>query len=253
MYRRLPGSAGPAPCYPLPRMWDTLVGFGTFLYEQGVIIVQAVLSLYIVVNPAGASSVFLGLTKDATPTERFGIALRACIAGIIILSIFGLSGTFLFTYLKITGWSLRVAGGIIMFAFAFSLARGREKEFFGGTQPDTDPSHLKNIAYYPLAVPLIASPASITLVVTLSPHGTDTHAQFVLLTSIVLVCAICFLNMMRLGWMLERKGPGLSLIMPRLWGLVLAIISVQFIKDGLVEVLPQLARAWHSGIPAAGP
>jgi len=234
---------------------DSLVAFGQFLYEQGVIIAQAVLSLYIVVNPSGASSVFLGLTKEATPAQRFGIALRACIAAIVILSVFGLSGTFLFKYLKITGWSLRVAGGIIMFGFAFSLARGKEKEFFGtiGDDPDTDPAHLKNLAYYPLAVPLLASPASITLVITLSPHGTDTHAQFVLLTSIVLVCGICFLNMMRLGWMLEKKGPGLALIMPRLWGLVLAIISVQFIKDGLVEVLPQLAKAWHAGIPAAAP
>ena len=234
-------------------MWESIVAFGTFLYEQGLIIIQAVLSLYIVVNPSGASSVFLGLTKDATPAERFGIALRACIAGIVILSIFGLSGTFLFKYLKITGWSLRVAGGIIMFAFAFNLARGREKEFFGMADPDTEKSHLSNIAYYPLAVPLLASPASITLVITLSPHGTDTHAQFVLLTSIVLVCAICFLNMMRLGWMLEKKGPGMSLIMPRLWGLVLAIISVQFIADGLVEVLPKFAAAWNSGLPAETP
>jgi len=234
-------------------MWESIVAFGTYLYEQGLIIIQAVLSLYIVVNPSGASSVFLGLTKDATPAQRFGIALRACIAGVIILSIFGLSGTFLFKYLKITGWSLRVAGGIIMFAFAFNLARGREKEFFGVGQPDTDRSHLSNIAYYPLAVPLIASPASITLVITLSPQGTDTHAQFVLLTSIILVCGICFLNMMRLGWMLEKKGPGMSLIMPRLWGLVLAIISVQFIADGLIEILPKFAAAWQQGIQAAPP
>jgi len=34
---------------------------------------------------------------------------------------------------------------------------------------------------------------------------------------------------------------------------VLAIISVQFIMDGLVEVLPRLAAAWHTGIPAAAP
>jgi multiple antibiotic resistance protein len=230
-----------------------MVDLGKVLWEQAELIVKSVLALYIVVNPSGASSVFLGLTKDATPTERFGIALRACVTGIVLLSIFGLSGTILFKYLKINGWSLQVAGGIIMFGFAFNLARGREKEFFGIGQPDDKTPTLRNVAYYPLAVPLIASPASITTVVALSPRGTDTHAQFVLLTSIILVCAICFLNMMRLGWMLEKKGPGISLIMPRLWGLVLAIISVQFIADGVLEVLPQFAAKWHSGIPVGPP
>ena len=235
-------------------MWETLVATGHWLWDQATIIVQAMISLYIVVNPAGASSVFVGLTEDATPHQRFGIALRACIVAAIVLIIFGLSGTFLFKYLKITGWSLRVAGGIIMFGLAFSLVRGREKEFFGGIDIETNPARLKNIAYYPLAIPLLASPASIMLVITLSPAGTDIHGQFVLLTSILLVCGIAFLNMLRLGWQLERKGPGLSLVMPRLWGLVLAIIAVQFIAEGVVEVLkevlPDLAAAWHKGVPS---
>ncbi|MHC4955808.1 MAG: MarC family protein [Planctomycetota bacterium] len=232
-------------------MWESLTEFGNFVWMEATKIAAWVISIYIVVNPAGASSVFLGLTKDATPAERFGIALRACVTGALILFIFGLSGTFFFKYLRIAGWSLRVAGGIIMFAFAMSLVRGREKEFFGASDPDGAAKAKHNIAYYPLAVPLIASPASITLVITLSPAGTDTLAQFALLVSITLVCGICFLNMMRLGWMLEKKGPGLSLIMPRLWGLLLAIISVQFIYEGVREILPALAEAWHKGTPPA--
>ncbi|MHC4450709.1 MAG: MarC family protein [Planctomycetota bacterium] len=217
-------------------------------WAEVLILVQSVISLYIVVNPSGASSVFMGLTKDLTRAERFGIALRACIAGFVILTVFGLSGTFLFSYLKITGWSLRVAGGIIMFAFAFNLVRGREKEFFGLDDPDTDRSHHTNMAYYPLAVPLLASPASIMLVITLSPAGTDVHKQTMLLVSIAIVCGIAFLNMLRLALRLEKKGPGLALVMPRIWGMILAIISVQFIVEGVTELLPSMARAWQSGL-----
>ncbi|MHC4408677.1 MAG: MarC family protein [Planctomycetota bacterium] len=217
-------------------------------WAEVLILVQSVISLYIVVNPSGASSVFMGLTKDLTRAERFGIALRACIAGFVILTVFGLSGTFLFSYLKITGWSLRVAGGIIMFAFAFNLVRGREKEFFGLDDPDTDRSHHTNMAYYLLAVPLLDRPASIMLVIPLWPAGTDVHKQTMLLVSIAIVCGIAFLNMLRLALRLEKKGPGLALVMPRIWGMILAIISVQFIVEGVTELLPSMARAWQSGL-----
>ena len=217
-------------------------------WAEVLILVQSVISLYIVVNPAGASSVFMGLTKDLSRAERFGIALRACIAGFVILTIFGLSGTFLFRYLKITGWSLRVAGGLIMFAFAFNLVRGREKEFFGLGDPDTDRSHHTNMAYYPLAVPLLASTASIMLVITLSPAGTDLYRQTLLLVSIAIVCGIAFLNMIRLSIKLEKKGPGLALVMPRIWGMILAVIAIQFIVEGIIELLPAFARAWQAGL-----
>jgi multiple antibiotic resistance protein len=201
-----------------------------------------------VVNPSGASSVFMALTRDMTRAERFGIALRACITAIVVLTIFGLTGTFLFRYLKITGWSLRVAGGFIMFSFAFNLVRGREKEFFGLDKVDTDRSHHNNVAFTPLAIPLLASPAAIMLVITLSPAGTNMQKQIILLLSIVIVCGISFLNMLRLSWRIEKKGPGLALVMPRIWGMILAIISVQFIADGIVELLPSLAKAWQSGL-----
>ena len=230
-------------------MWDWLVDATSRAGHELLILVQSVISLYIVVNPSGAASVFMGMTKGTSRAERLGIALRACIAATAILTVFGLSGTFLFKYLHNTGWSLRVAGGIIMFGFAFALVRGREKEFFGGDDVAEEDAPLKNMAYYPLAVPLLASPASITLVITLSPAAKDTYSQFILLASIAIVCAIAFLNMLRLGLRLEKKGPGLALVMPRFWGLILAIIAVQFIYEGVREILPELARAWHSGIP----
>ena len=146
---------------------------------------------------------------------------------------------------------LQVAGGIIMFAFAFSLARGREKEFFGASEVDPESKALLNIAYYPLAVPLLASPASITLVITQSAGGQETPPRMILIFSLAFICAIAFLNMLRLGIRIEKKGPGLGLIMPRFWGLLLAVISVQYICDGILEVLPDLAPEWRTGTPSA--
>jgi len=127
-----------------------------WLISESLIFFPTVVALYIVVNPAGASSVFMGLTRDTDRPHRFAIALRATVSAFIVLAVFGFTGNYLFDFLHIKSWALQIAGGIIMFAFAFSLARGREKEFFGEAEMDAESKAKLNIAYYPLAVPLLA-------------------------------------------------------------------------------------------------
>ena len=214
-----------------------------FLAEQGKIIMTSVLGLYIVVNPSGVASIFLGLTKDMEPGPRRMIAIRAVVTGAILLMCFAVAGTYLFRYFKITGAALQIAGGIFVFGVAFALARGKEGEFFGETQEQAAAKGAPgSVAYYPLAVPLIAGPASITFVMTLTPEATNPWSWGVLLAAIGSVTFLTLLSMLRLVRMQERLGPGLSLIWPRIMGLVLAVIAVQFVIDGVEEVVLRYAE-----------
>jgi multiple antibiotic resistance protein len=226
--------------------------------------VQAFLSLYIVVNPTAVSSVFLGITKQATTAERRRIAFVAALTGGIVLAAFALAGTFLFQVFKITGAALEIAGGIIVFNLAYALVRGREHEFFGkaGEEASEKGVH-KSVAYTPLAVPLIAGPASITVVMTLSAQATGlktdltdlsrftTMRLWILLGVIGVVALLSFLSMLRVLRLEDRLGPGISLILPRIMGLVLAVIAVQFVVHGLAAILPELGAAWRSSAPPA--
>jgi len=224
--------------------------------------VQAFLSLYIVVNPATVSSVFLGVTKQAGAAERRKIAFLAALTGGITLAVFALAGTFLFKIFKITGAPLEIAGGIIVFNLAYALVRGREAEFFGkvGDEAANAGAH-KSVAYTPLGVPMIAGPASITVVMTLSAKATGPLTDvtdfsrfkvmqlWILLAVIGVVSFLCFLSMIRVLRLEDRFGPGLSLIMPRIMGLVLAVIAIQFVVHGVTAILPELGAAWRSAPP----
>jgi multiple antibiotic resistance protein len=244
----------PAACYALG-MEEELKSF-----LQGFA-VQAFLSLYIVVNPTTVSSVFLGITRQASAAERRRIAFLASLTGGIVLAAFALAGTFLFHVFKITGAALELAGGIIVFNLAYALVRGREHEFFGKAGEDAaEAGAHKSVAYTPLAVPLIAGPASITVVMTLSakatgPMGVTDLSRFttlrlwILLGVIGVVALRCFLSMLKVLRLEDRFGPGLSLIAPRIMGLILAVISVQFVVHGLEAILPELGKAWRSGGP----
>jgi multiple antibiotic resistance protein len=212
-------------------------------------IIQNLFAIYIVVNPRVVSSIFLGLTKKYTPVQRFRIALRAVLAGGVTLAAFALAGTYLFQFFRIGAASLQIAGGIIVFGLAFALARGKEHQFFGDLNEQEAESAPGAIAYTPLAVPLIAGPSSITVVMTLSAKSTDPVSRGVLIASIGVVAFLCFLSMLKVIKLQERMGHGLTLIMPRIMGLILAVIAVQFIVEGIEHLLPRFAAAWSTGLP----
>ena len=238
-------------------MKGAMVDLGGILPQTVETLVVSILGLYIVVNPSGVASVFLGLTKNASSGHRRVIALRASITAALILTFFALAGTWLMSRLHITSSSLQIAGGIFIFGLAFALARGKEKEFFGAATGEEEEeiasrAH-RSVAYSPLAVPMMAGPASITVVMTSSAKaGDDPYAWAALLIAIGATCLFCLLSMQRWIRIAEKHGPGFSSVTPRIMGLVLAVIAVQFIIDGISQILPRLAAA-ASGATPVGP
>jgi multiple antibiotic resistance protein len=219
-------------------VWDLLDEAGRRL----LILVQTVVSLYIVVNPPGVASVFLGMTHGLNAGQRRSVAFKAVIAGAIIMVAFAVAGSYLFQWLKITSAALQIAGGIFIFGLGFAMARGKESEYFGRPDPDTSHASPTAIAFYPLAMPMIASPAAIVVIMTTSAKTTDWSETANLLIAVGIVCALCLLSMLRYLRSLEKMGPGFAHVVPRVMGLVLAIIAVQFIIDGVAAVLPRLVE-----------
>ena len=57
-----------------------------------------------------------------------------------------------------------------------------------------------------------------------------------------MTCLLCLFSMLRWIKVEERRGPGFAAVAPRLMGLVLAVIAVQFMIDGIKELLPVFVR-----------
>ena len=213
----------------------------------------SIVSLYIVINPAAVAAVYLGLTRRLSADEQRRIALRAPITAAVILTSFALGGTFILGKLRITGAALEIAGGVFIFALAFALARGKEREFFGHLPDATGDRPSTSLAYSPIAVPMIAGPASITVVMTSATKAADDpYAWASLLVAIAVTCLLCFLSMRRWVRLAESRGPGFGSVLPRIMGLVLAVIAVQFIIDGVEEIVLQLAEVVRERLSSSG-
>ena len=214
--------------------------------------VLSLISLYIVVNPTAVAAVFLSLTQRLPTRERHKIAWRATISAAAILTFFALAGTYVLGNLRVTSAAVQIAGGVFIFALAFALVRGKEREFFGHFPEAVGDRGARSIAYSPIAVPLMAGPASITVVMTsASKAADDPYAWAALLLAIAVTFLLCALSMQRWIRLSERRGPGFASVLPKIMGLVLAVIAVQFMIDGVEAVVRRLVDVVRAGAPAS--
>src|SRR5262249_10214159 len=93
--------------------------------------------------------------------------------------------------------------------------------------------HVRDVAAFPLAIPLIAGPGAITATLLLAGRTTDNAGLAALIGIIVAtgcVCAITFLLADRVARALGVTG---NVVLSRLLGVLLAAFAVQFVIDGI--------------------
>ncbi len=199
---------------------------------------SALTTLMVTVDPPGLAPIFLSLTVGLTAPERRNVAVRATlIAGGIMLG-FAFFGQPVLGALGIGFPAFRIAGGLLLFWIAFEMIfelRGRRKTNVARTAIDED--HIRNIAAFPLAIPLMAGPGTITATMLIAGSA---GGEPVKLTALVLVialvsvsCLLVFLVSERLSKLLGVTG---NLVLTRLLGVILAALAVQFVIDGIKAV-----------------
>lgn len=195
---------------------------------------NAFVTLLVTIDPPGLAPLFLALTAGMNRTERMQVGVRASVIGFAVLAIFAVAGTAILAVFGITLPAFRVAGGLLLFVIAFEMIfarRNDRKEAQADVAITID--HIRNVAAFPLAIPLIAGPGAISATVLLSGTFAGPLA-LATLVGIILVCLLTtylvFLLAERIDGFLGETGRS---ILTRLLGVILAALAVQFVADGV--------------------
>ena len=130
------------------------------------IFIYLAVALFSVLNPIGTIPIFVGLTQGYTKNERSSVALTASINVCIILLISFFVGQYVLTFFGITITALRIAGGIIITNSGFSLLNGKFSKNKGiNKKVEKEIQERQHIALTPLAMPMLAGPGSISLLI----------------------------------------------------------------------------------------
>jgi multiple antibiotic resistance protein len=203
-------------------------------------LVSAFVTLFLVVEPIGLTPVFLSLTHELPRAARPSVAMRACAIAAVILIGAALVGSWLLKNLGISLAAFRISGGLLLFSIASEMVLGVRLQRETKTAEDAVRRQVRDVAAFPLGMPLMAGPGAITATLLLAGQTAGHLLPLVgLLGVIITVMAACmcvFLLAARFDYVLRATG---NIVLQRLLGIILAALAVQFVIDGIKSALAQ--------------
>jgi multiple antibiotic resistance protein len=200
---------------------------------------SALATLLVVADPIFLSALFLGLTNNLAVKEQREVALRGSIIALCILVAAGLGGAKLLQLLGISLSAFRIAGGLLLLSAAAEMVFDRRSQRLQATADTAiTVDHVKNIAAFPLAIPLMAGPGAITAMILLAGRAEGRMdylgGLFGVAALVVFACYLSFLAAERISKTMGITGRA---VITRLLGIILAALAVQFIIDGIIVLV----------------
>ena len=187
--------------------------------------IQAFVTLLVILDPPGATPIFLGLVADKTQKELVQLAWQAALVSLVIITFFSLFGRLLLEYMHVSIEALQAAGGLLLLYVSLELLTGRD---MGGENAKD-----KNIALVPLGTPLLAGPGAIVATMIFVQQINTPAQSFGLICAVVGVHIVIAISLMASTTILKViKDSGVTLL-SRIAGLLLAAIAVQMLVDAI--------------------
>ena len=199
--------------------------------------VSALLTLFVVVDPIAMAPTFLVVTEGMPRTSRQSVGRRASVLAGAILAGTALIGDKLLGILEISLPAFRIAGGLLLFWIAAEMVFGVRSRHEGEEAEQALEERVRNVAAFPLAIPLLAGPGAITATVLLAGRADDNWLLVGILIVVVFLvamsCWITFIFAERISGLLGRTG---NIVLSRLLGVLLAALAVQYVVDGIRSI-----------------
>jgi multiple antibiotic resistance protein len=190
-------------------------------------------------NPFSTAPLFVSLTSGTSAKARNRIAGQACLYAFGILVVFLLLGAAIIDFFGISIPGLRVAGGLIISVIGFRMLFPRPATSTDGS--DQSKPHEPEIAFTPLAMPSLAGPGSISVVLTAAAQiKTIRPDDFALIYVAVILgmaitLAISYAVLRAAGAMVRFLGKSGIDAMTRIFGFLLIGIGIQFLLTGISD------------------
>jgi multiple antibiotic resistance protein len=212
---------------------------------EGDIITFALLalsSIIIIVNPLGATLIYVSLTTSLDRAQKDVIAKDSCRFALIVLLIVAVLGAWILQLFGITLEAFRIAGGILLFGIGMEMVYAKTSRTKLTATEKYESRDTDDIAIMPIAIPMIAGPGAITTTIVMmnEAQALTPVAIAVVIISIVLSITITYVMMKNSDYIMTKVGQREYRAINRLMGMLLIAIAVQFVINGMKIGFPLL-------------
>lgn len=148
---------------------------------------KALIGVLAIVNPLGAIPVFLSLCGHRKPAECRQIARLSAFSVAVILVIATWAGDAILGFFGIGIPAFRVGGGLLILLMAINMLHAKQSQSRQNPKEADEAGNKDNIAVVPLAIPLMAGPGAISLVIVDAHQTTNLSDRLILSTGIIVV------------------------------------------------------------------
>lgn len=195
-------------------------------------------ALFSVLNPIGTVPIFVGLTQDYTQAERSKVSMLTALNVFIILIISFFVGQYVLEFFGITITALRIAGGIIIASSGFSLLNGKFSKNRGIDKKVKEDIQMRNsIALTPLAMPMLAGPGSISLLIAFYQEHNTVDEILISSAAILVVSGVIFLILRSAHYLAKYLGASGIVAISRIVGFLTIAIGIQYIISAVLAII----------------
>jgi multiple antibiotic resistance protein len=195
-------------------------------------------TLLAIINPLEVLPVFLQLLAGKDDATHRAVAMKACLYALLLCFFFLMFGTLLLRVFGVPLAMVRIVGGIILMRIGFSLFMPQNSANSALSGSGSDDA---NIAFVPLAMPLMFGPGAIATIIGMT--STIKRSPTEMLSLVAVAAAIvatmvatyaCLANAKRLSKWIGPMGIDAA---TRIVGFFVSAIGVGLMFDGIIEVL----------------
>lgn len=199
-------------------------------------------ALFSIMNPLGTVPVFVGLTQDHSKKERAVTAFWTAIDVLAILLLSFFAGKYILSFFGISLNALKIAGGLIIASSGFALLTGKFGEHKGMKRQvvQDDIQNREAISLTPLAIPMLAGPGTISLLIAYNQEYQITQDILIILGAMLFVSITIYLILKSAHLIVRFLGASGINALSRIIGFIVIAIGVEYIIASVVNIISLL-------------
>ena len=191
--------------------------------------------IFVAIDPISLLPIFATFTQGLNQKDLRTLCLRTGLTAFIILLVLWIFGSQILQLMGISINSFRIVGGMFLMIIAYQMVfLQRQQSREETAEKAIDNEALSSLATFPLAIPLIAGPGAITIIVLLSEKSGDSiNSHLVGFSPIFIIILLTILSLWISGKIAEKLPVSVLSVLQRTFGLLLGALAIEFVIQGI--------------------